>query len=55
MTGTSTCTLNDGRAIPQLGFGTWQIPDENAAEAVRNALDVGYRMIDTAGVMAGLI
>ena len=50
MTGTSTCTLNDGRAIPQLGFGTWQIPDENAAEAVRNALDVGYRMIDTAAI-----
>ncbi len=50
MTGTPTLTLNDGRALPQLGFGTWQIEDENAADTVRIAIDVGYRMVDTAAV-----
>ena len=34
--------------IPQLGFGTFQIPPEETADAVRNALSVGYRHIDTA-------
>jgi len=41
-------TLNDGSPIPQLGFGTWQIPQESAAEAVTTALEIGYRHIDTA-------
>lgn len=45
-----TLPLNDGRALPQLGFGTWQIEDARAAEAVRTALDVGYRMVDTAAI-----
>lgn len=40
--------LLDGRQIPQLGFGTWQIPEEHAADAVRSALEIGYRSIDTA-------
>ena len=51
MTTTSTIptlTLNDGNEIPQLGFGVFQIPPEETAEAVRTALDVGYRHIDTA-------
>ncbi len=43
-----TITLNDGAEIPQLGFGVFQIPPPDTAEAVRNALDVGYRHIDTA-------
>ena len=43
-----TITLNDGRAIPQIGFGVFQIPPPDTAEAVRTALDVGYRHIDTA-------
>ena len=43
-----TLTLNDGNEIPQLGFGVFQIPPEETAEAVRTALDVGYRHIDTA-------
>jgi 2,5-diketo-D-gluconate reductase A len=40
--------LNDGAAIPQLGFGVWQVPQESAAEVVGEALRVGYRHIDTA-------
>jgi 2,5-diketo-D-gluconate reductase A len=41
-------SLNDGRTIPQLGFGTFQIPPEATAQAVRDALAAGYRHIDTA-------
>jgi 2,5-diketo-D-gluconate reductase A len=41
-------TLNDGNNIPQLGFGVFQIEPENTAEAVSEALRVGYRHIDTA-------
>jgi diketogulonate reductase-like aldo/keto reductase len=45
----STITLNDGRTIPQLGLGVWQIPNGKKCEAaVRAALDAGYRQIDTA-------
>ena len=40
--------LNDGRTIPQLGFGVFQIPPAETAEAVTRALEVGYRHIDTA-------
>jgi 2,5-diketo-D-gluconate reductase A len=40
--------LNNGHSIPQLGFGVFQIPPEETAGAVREALDVGYRHIDTA-------
>ncbi|MDA0159562.1 aldo/keto reductase [Solirubrobacter ginsenosidimutans] len=40
--------LNDGNAIPQLGFGVFQIDPDHTAEAVSAALDVGYRHIDTA-------
>ena len=43
-----TITLNDGRAIPQLGFGVFQVPPEDTAETTGLALDVGYRHIDTA-------
>ena len=48
MTTVPNLTLNDGNAIPQLGFGVFQIPPEDTAEAVRAALAVGYRHIDTA-------
>jgi 2,5-diketo-D-gluconate reductase A len=43
-----TIPLNDGRAIPQLGFGVWQIDPEDTGRAVAHALDIGYRHIDTA-------
>jgi 2,5-diketo-D-gluconate reductase A len=41
-------TLNDGNAIPQVGFGVYQIPPADTAEAVSTALGAGYRHIDTA-------
>jgi 2,5-diketo-D-gluconate reductase A len=41
-------TLNDGTTIPQLGFGVFQIPPKETAKAVTEALEVGYRHIDTA-------
>jgi 2,5-diketo-D-gluconate reductase A len=41
-------TLNDGNTIPQLGFGVFQIRPDQTATAVRSALEVGYRHIDTA-------
>ncbi|HEY2504344.1 MAG TPA: aldo/keto reductase [Mycobacterium sp.] len=48
MSSVPSITLNDSNTIPQLGFGVFQIrPDETAA-AVRSALEVGYRHIDTA-------
>jgi 2,5-diketo-D-gluconate reductase A len=41
-------TLNDGNTIPQLGFGVAQIEPDQTAAAVRSALEIGYRHIDTA-------
>jgi 2,5-diketo-D-gluconate reductase A len=41
-------TLNDGTTIPQLGFGVFQIPPKDTEAAVSQALEVGYRHIDTA-------
>ncbi|MFJ6695071.1 aldo/keto reductase [Streptomyces sp. NPDC091272] len=43
-------TLNNGVEMPQLGFGVWQVPDEEATAAVSTALEAGYRSIDTAAV-----
>ena len=40
--------LNDGRSIPQVGLGVWQVPPEQTDEVVLTALDAGYRHIDTA-------
>ena len=40
--------LSNGNLIPSLAFGTWLIKNENAAECVKNAIEVGYRHIDTA-------
>jgi 2,5-diketo-D-gluconate reductase A len=41
-------TLNNGVDIPQLGFGTWQIPADDAQGIVEHALETGYRHVDTA-------
>lgn len=41
-------TLNNGVKMPQLGFGVWQVGDEEATAAVAKALEVGYTSIDTA-------
>lgn len=43
-----TITLANGVEMPQIGLGTWPMNDSEAAEAVATALDLGYRMIDTA-------
>jgi 2,5-diketo-D-gluconate reductase A len=48
MTTIPDVALNDGRSIPQLGYGTFQIPPEETAAAVTAALEAGYRHIDTA-------
>ena len=40
--------LNDGNVSPQIGLGTWPLNDEEAARAVVQALEIGYRHIDTA-------
>lgn len=42
--------LNNGVEMPQLGFGVWQVPDDEAERAVSTALEAGYRSIDTAAV-----
>ena len=43
-----TLTLTDGRSIPQIGYGCWQIPDSEAPSLVKHAIGAGYRLIDTA-------
>lgn len=45
-----TVTLNNGVEIPQLGFGVFQVPDEETTAAVSCALEAGYRSIDTAAI-----
>lgn len=50
MNGMQYITLNNGLKMPQLGFGVWQVPDEEATPAVEKALETGYRSIDTAKV-----
>ncbi|MEU6367408.1 aldo/keto reductase [Streptomyces sp. NPDC046931] len=42
--------LNNGVEMPQLGFGVWQVPDDEAETAVATALEAGYRSIDTAAI-----
>lgn len=45
----NTITLNDGNKIPAVGFGVFLIPNDGSTyKAVREALDAGYRHIDTA-------
>ena len=43
-----TIQLNDGHAIPQLGFGVFKVDPAETAAVTRHALDAGYRHIDTA-------
>lgn len=47
-TSVPTVTLHDEVEIPQLGFGVFQVPPEDTQEVVEEALEVGYRHIDTA-------
>ena len=48
MTDVPDVSLNNGSTIPQLGFGVFQIDPAETAAAVRTAIEVGYRHIDTA-------
>ena len=43
-----TYTLSNGVEVPKLGLGTWFIDDDRAAQAVRDAVRIGYRNLDTA-------
>src|SRR5215468_8946516 len=43
-----TVSLNDGHTLPAIGFGTWTLTGEEATRVVHSALEVGYRLIDTA-------
>ncbi|MBW0274414.1 oxidoreductase [Nocardia sp. MH4] len=45
-----TIVLNDGNVIPQLGFGVFQVPEDDVTPVVAEALEVGYRSIDTAAI-----
>lgn len=48
MSNVPSIQLNDGNSIPQLGFGVYQVPPDGTPAAVKAALDIGYRHIDTA-------
>jgi 2,5-diketo-D-gluconate reductase A len=48
MTAWPTVPLHDGRVLPALGLGTYPLADHEARVAVRGAIDIGYRLIDTA-------
>ncbi len=50
MTDTANRTFHDGRNAPLIGLGTWQIPDESVDKVVAQAIEVGYRSIDTAAI-----
>jgi 2,5-diketo-D-gluconate reductase A len=50
MTAIPEIRLNDDTRIPQLGFGVYKVAPEETAAAVRTALDVGYRHLDTAAM-----
>ena len=41
-------TLNDGRALPQLGMGVYKVPEAQTAAIVRKGIDIGFRLVDTA-------
>jgi diketogulonate reductase-like aldo/keto reductase len=41
-------TLNDGATLPAIGFGTYPLTGEEGIEAIRSAIDAGYRLLDTA-------
>jgi diketogulonate reductase-like aldo/keto reductase len=48
MSDVASLPLNDGRSIPAIGLGTYPLDDDQAAAAVGSALELGYRLIDTA-------
>lgn len=50
MSSQPTVSFHDNHAIPQLGLGVWQASNDEAAQAVRTALQAGYRHVDTAAI-----
>ncbi|KRE53047.1 oxidoreductase [Arthrobacter sp. Soil736] len=50
MTSSPTLTFNDGKTIPQLGYGVWQVEDDIAEKVVFQAFQAGFRHIDTAKI-----
>ena len=50
MTAIRSLPLLDGRSIPQLGFGLWQVPEDTAADTVEQALRTGYPLLDGAAI-----
>lgn len=48
MTDVPGIALNDGRTIPQIGYGVWEVPNDQVAGTVVTAVEAGYRSIDTA-------
>ncbi|EOD58801.1 aldo/keto reductase [Amycolatopsis vancoresmycina] len=50
MTSVPVIELNNGVRMPQLGYGVFQVPDDETAAVVKTALETGYRSIDTAAV-----
>lgn len=45
-----TATLNNGVVMPMIGFGVYQVSDEETEKAVLSALEQGYRLLDTAAI-----
>lgn len=45
-----TATLNNGIEMPMIGFGVYQVSDEETEKAVLSALEQGYRLLDTAAI-----
>ena len=50
MTFAPSALMNDGRTIPLIGFGLWQVPNDVAVESTMVAIEAGYRHLDTAAV-----
>lgn len=50
MTAIPPLSLLDGRSIPQLGFGLWQVPEDTTGQTVAQPLQLGYRLLDGAAI-----
>lgn len=50
MTAIPPLSLLDGKSIPQVGFGLWQVPEDSTGQTVAKALELGYRLLDGAAI-----
>lgn len=48
----NTITLSNGVVVPQLALGTWLIDNDKAVDAVKSAIEIGYRQLDTASLFS---